>query len=65
MSYNNYYNDRRIIQGKYLFDGEDGPNTCADPMRITSKTLGTRGLKEDGSDDTNSYFCKIVKFSTF
>ncbi len=61
LSYNNYYNDRRIISNCYLFDGEDGPNTCTNPLSMTNKILGTRGLKEDGSDETNSYFHKIVE----
>lgn len=29
-------------------------------MRMTNETLGTRGLEEDGSDDINSYFHKVV-----
>jgi hypothetical protein len=64
LSYNNYYNDRRIIADKYLngssSDPEKSPNLCSDPMLMNSYTLGTRGYYEDGSDDENSYFSYIV-----
>ena len=61
LSYHNYYSDRRLIDNKYLFDGEDNPNTCTNPLKMTSKTLGTRGEEEDGSDETYSYFHKIIQ----
>ena len=60
ISYHNYYSDRRLIDNKYLFDGEDNPNTCTNPLKMTSETLGTRGINEDGSDETYSYFHKVV-----
>ncbi len=61
LSYHNYYSDRRLIDNKYLFDGEDNPNTCTNPLKMTSETLGTRGILENGSDETNSYFYKIIQ----
>lgn len=65
LSYNNYYNDRRIIPDKYLNGGpsdpQKNPNLCSDPMLMTSYTLGTRGYYEDGRDDSNSYFKYIIK----
>lgn len=67
LSYNNYYNDRRIIANNYLNGDinnlEDNPNTCTDPTLMTPETLGTRGYYEDGSDQTdikNSYFKYVV-----
>ena len=65
LTYHNYYNDRRIIPNNYLNGNsttqkEDNPNYCTDPMRMTHKTLGARGFYEDGSDDSNSYFAKLV-----
>lgn len=64
LSYNNYYNDRRIIADNYL-NGDSGnpqrnPNLCTDPMLMNSYTLGTRGYYEDGRDDANSYFKYVV-----
>lgn len=46
LSYNNYYNDRRIIDNMYLFGNEtnnpeDNPNYCQDPEKITSETIGS------------------------
>lgn len=66
LTYHNYYSDRRIIPNNYLngdssLNKELNPNYCDDPMRMTSSTLGARGIKEDGTDDSNSYFAKIVK----
>ena len=61
LGYHNYYSDRRIIDNKYLFSGEEGPNTCLNPMKITSKIIGTKGINEDGSDIENSYFAKVVE----
>jgi len=64
LSYNNYYNDRRIIEDKYLNGGESepekSPNLCSNPMLMNKHTLGTRGYYENGSDDTNSYFSYVV-----
>ena len=67
LSYHNYYSDRRIIANQFL-NGSDTtlerhlhPNFCLDPMSMTRETLGSRGKKEDGSDDANSYFTRIVK----
>lgn len=66
LSYHNYYSDRRIIDNIYLNGSSAAaerhlnPNFCADPMSMTSQTLGTRGSAEDGSDTTNSYFAKVV-----
>lgn len=65
LSYHNYYSDRRIIADKYLngddcLNAEDNPNYCSDPMKMSRETLGTRGSKEDGSDDPNSYFHYVV-----
>lgn len=61
LGYHNYYSDRRIIDDKYLFSGEDGPNTCSNPMKISSNIIGTKGINEDGSDIENSYFAKVVE----
>lgn len=64
LSYHNYYTDRRLIDNKYLNGDESNkyqnPNLCTDPMTMTPNTLGTRGIKEDGSDDVNSYFAYVV-----
>jgi len=65
LSYHNYYSDRRIIANNYLngnstTEREKNPNYCSDPMSMTNYTLGTRGIEEDGSDDPNSYFSRIV-----
>lgn len=64
LSYHNYYSDRRIIDNKFLngstTDIDSNPNLCADPMLMTSNTLGTRGTEEKGSDDANSYFSYVV-----
>lgn len=69
LSYHNYYSDRRLIDNKYLFDDEDNPNTCTNPLKMTSKTLGTRGLYENGKIqgnpdngyDERNYFYKIIQ----
>lgn len=66
LSYHNYYSDRRIIPDKYLNGNsttlkEDNPNYCSDPMKMTRKTLGARGLSEIDDGDSNNYFAKIVK----
>lgn len=64
LSYHNYYSDRRIIDNRFLngdaTNPNANPNLCADPMSMTSTTLGTRGRREDGSDDANSYFSYVV-----
>ncbi|MDY4592960.1 MAG: hypothetical protein SO434_06135, partial [Eubacteriales bacterium] len=46
LSYNNYYNDRRIIADNYLFgdeitNPENNPNYCRNPEKITSETIGS------------------------
>lgn len=52
LSYNNYYNDRRIIDNMYLFgdetnNPENNPNYCQDPEKITSETIGsTQGFHD-------------------
>ena len=52
LSYNNYYNDRRLIPNRYLNgtqtnDSERNPNYCADPMLANSFTLGSNQLFHD------------------
>ena len=59
LSYNNYYNDRRIIDNSYLFYGENNPNTCTNPMDMTCYTLGTQGDAEIDNYQYN-YFAKVV-----
>ena len=66
LSYNNYYNDRRIIENRFLNGFNDAsnsvtnparnPNLCTDPASMTSWTLGSR------SEDTgvNSYYSNVV-----
>lgn len=66
LSYNNYYNDRRIIEDRFLYGYDDttntvtnlerNPNHCEDPMSMTSYTLGSR------SEDTgaNSFYSYVV-----
>ena len=66
LSYNNYYNDRRIIDNKFLCGYSDesdavvnfalNPNYCEDPMSMTPYTLGSR------SEDTgiNSFYSYVV-----
>lgn len=66
LGYNNYYNDRRIIEDKYLngyddslnavSDKEKNPNYCSDPMSMTKWTTGSRS--EDTG--TNSFYSKVV-----
>lgn len=66
LSYHNFYSDRRIIANENLNGSSSSterhlhPNYCEDPMSMTSKTLGSRGTREDGSDDSNSYFAMVV-----
>ena len=58
------------IDNKYLFNGEDNPNTCTNPYTFNSNIIGTRGrsdngeiIKEDtdiGTNQENSYFLKVV-----
>lgn len=66
MSYHNYYSDRRIIANENLNGSNTpslmnrNPNYCEDPMSMTSYTLGSRGTREDGSDDANSYFAMVL-----
>ena len=52
LSYNNYYNDRRIIPDEYLFGNatinpERNPNYCADPNSIDSYILGSNQAFHD------------------
>jgi hypothetical protein len=52
LSYNNYYNDRRIIDNQYLYgtsivNPERNPNFCADPLSKTSYTLGSTQALHD------------------
>ncbi len=66
LGYNNYYNDRRIIENRFLNGYDDvsnsvkyperNPNLCTDPMSMTALTLGTR------SEDTgaNSFYSKVI-----
>ncbi len=66
LGYNNYYNDRRIIEDRFLNGYNDSsntvsipernPNHCTDPMSMTSWTTGTRS--EDTG--TNSFYSKVV-----
>lgn len=66
LGYNNYYNDRRIIEDRFLNGYDDStntvnipernPNHCTDPMSMTSWTTGTRS--EDTG--TNSFYSKVV-----
>ena len=66
LTYNNYYNDRRIIADRYLNGYDDStnsvvnqernPNYCEDPMYMSEWTLGSR------SEDTgaNSFYSYVV-----
>lgn len=66
LGYNNYYNDRRIIEDRYLNGYDDvhntvsnpelNPNHCSDPMTMTRQTIGTRS--ENTGD--NSFYSKVV-----
>lgn len=66
LGYNNFYNDRRIIEDRYLngyddtsksvVDIEKNPNYCTDPMSMTSFTTGTRS--EDSG--LNSFYSEII-----
>lgn len=52
LSYNNYYNDRRIIPDEYLcgdqiYYPEQNPNYCTDPMLMNSYTLGSNQAYHD------------------
>ncbi len=67
LSYNNYYNDRRIIPDKYLngWNYQDNkleypecnPNYCGDPDSMNRETLGTSGFTEN---DQGSYFNHVL-----
>lgn len=52
LSYNNYYNDRRIIANEYLFGTSESyanrnPNYCSNPLSMTSYTVGsTQGFHD-------------------
>lgn len=41
LGYNNYYVDRRIIANNHLYSGASNPNTCSDPMSMSSQVLGS------------------------
>lgn len=66
LSYNNYYNNRKIIEDKFLngyddttntvTDLEKNPNYCTDPMTLNSYTTGTRN--EDSG--ANSFYCEMI-----
>ncbi len=66
LGYNNYYNDRRIIDDKYLNGYDDAtntvkyfnknPNHCTDPRTMNSDTTGTRSE----STGTNSFYCRVI-----
>jgi len=76
LGFHNYYNDRRIIEDKYLFEEENNPNKCINPMTINEYIISTRGLSEgikpndeeeimaqdlkEGTTNENSYFLKIL-----
>ena len=58
LNYHNYYSDRRLIDNGYLFNGQNNPNYCTDPMTMTSYTLGSTG--ESFTEPlTNNYFAYI------
>lgn len=66
LGYNNYYNDRRIINDRYLngydditntvADPENNPNYCMDPMLMTNYTTGTRSE----ATGINSFYSKVI-----
>lgn len=66
LGYNNYYNDRRIIEDRFLLGYDDAtntvthqqsnPNYCEDPMFMSSWTLGTRSE----NTGTNSFYSEII-----
>lgn len=62
LTYNNYYNDRRIIDNKYLYgsetDPEKNPNFCSDPTSMTPYTIGSKS--EPTGDD--SYYAYILSY---
>ena len=60
LTYHNYYSDRRIIDENYLFDDEDCPNHCTNPMEMTSKILGSRGESDITDYESNSFFRKVI-----
>ncbi len=67
LGYNNYYNDRRIIEDKYLqgykretnevIIPENNPNYCSDPMLMTRRTTGTNS----GATGEISYYVKVIE----
>ena len=66
LGYHNYYNDRRIIEDRYLngYDDETNtvispslnPNYCYDPMYMSPSTLGTRS----SSSGPNSFYLEMI-----
>jgi len=66
LGYHNYYNNRRIIEDRFLNGYDDvtntvinpqmNPNHCTDPMLMSRWTIGTR------SEDTgnNSFYSEII-----
>lgn len=66
LSYNNYYNNRKIIDDKFLngyddvtnsvVDREKNPNYCTKPMTLDQYTTGTRSE----SSGANSFYCEMI-----
>lgn len=67
LSYNNYFNDRRIIENKFLHGynistntitvPNQNPNYCDDPMSMTTRTTGTKS----GDTGEFSYYVKVIE----
>lgn len=62
LTYNNYFNDRRIIDNKFLYgsetDPEKNPNFCTDPTSMTPYTIGSKS--EPTGDD--SYYAYVLSY---
>lgn len=66
LGYANYFNDRRIIDDRFLngYDDqlgnvryfEQNPNTCTDPMMMDSDTTGTRSARTGD----NSFYVEMI-----
>ncbi len=65
LTYNNFYNDRRIIDDRYFSSYKDennnwvsvqNPNTMSDPARINPETISTNC----SNDDPNSFYLKLI-----
>lgn len=73
LGYHNYYTDRRIIPDRFLLGYDDSvgrvvdtdlnPNYCADPMKMTSETVGTRSddVDEDDNIIENSFYVELIR----